>query len=560
MDLKQRLLEELNLQSMTKTVTELSHFHRYSGLSGGEKAADYLENLLKAMGIPVEMCQYEGYYSIPVSASVMIEGRRFDLIADVYSSEANALTGELYYDSMSKKSQLSRAEEAERFQSFQNKIVLTWANKGDFAARARQNGAKAILHISASKGGYIHHRNIGSVWGTPTLDDGPWMKFLPSAGLSFEDGEYLIQALEERALYGELTIQMNTGLRTSRFPVVDIPGSEAGFVLVSGHYDSWYEGVTDNACSNAIMLEYARIFWENRSLLKRGIRLAWWSGHSDGRFAGSAWYNDTHFQDLYDHCMAHINLDLAGGKNADQISVRTTCMEGLNCTADLIEQYTKQRPQRYIPMIRGADQSFWGANIPIHIMLKYEPLPENRLSNCPGGGPWWHTNQDTLDKMDETILLRDAKINGELICRFAQKDIPTDLDGFLADMSVRIEALAKQLPDEFDLAPVLTAISELRTAFQKYCEQVGENIPDQVLKRTAGIVNRIFYSKCDAFQQPRSSQFGLLVGLSAGKNSSKEHMESLEYRMLFTDFLRQRNRMVVELNEVKQYVNTLIVR
>lgn len=56
-------------------------------------------------------------------------------------------------------------------------------------------------------------------------------------------------------------------------------------MLVSGHYDSWYEGITDNGVANAAMMEIARVFQENQEHLERSVVLAWWSGHSDARYS-----------------------------------------------------------------------------------------------------------------------------------------------------------------------------------------------------------------------------------------------------------------------------------
>ena len=121
----------------------------------------------------------------------------------------------------------------------------------------------------------------------------------------------------------EVTIEMETKIRRSSMVAVDIKGKSDSFVLVSGHYDSWYEGITDNAVSDAILLEYARVLYAHRSELKRGVRIAWWSGHSDGRFSGSTWYCDSHYADLRKNCVAHVNLDLTGCKNSEQIVART---------------------------------------------------------------------------------------------------------------------------------------------------------------------------------------------------------------------------------------------
>ena len=46
-------------------------------------------------------------------------------------------------------------------------------------------------------------------------------------------------------------------------PVAEIRGAEDPdeFLLVHGHYDSWYEGIGDNATGDAALLELARVLW-----------------------------------------------------------------------------------------------------------------------------------------------------------------------------------------------------------------------------------------------------------------------------------------------------------
>ena len=73
---------------------------------------------------------------------------------------------------------------------------------------------------------------------------------------------------------GFLTIRMESGVRNSRMVIADIPGKSENFILINGHYDSWYEGITDNATSDAIMLELARVFWKHREKLERSVRIA----------------------------------------------------------------------------------------------------------------------------------------------------------------------------------------------------------------------------------------------------------------------------------------------
>ena len=69
------------------------------------------------------------------------------------------------------------------------------------------------------------------------------------------------------------------------------------------------ERIADTAGSDASILEMARVLQAQQSRLERGVRFAWWPGHSFGRYAGSTWYVDRFWADLDQHCVAYTNLD-----------------------------------------------------------------------------------------------------------------------------------------------------------------------------------------------------------------------------------------------------------
>ena len=90
---------------------------------------------------------------------------------------------------------------------------------------------------------------------------------------------------------------MFTSVDTSWRPIpelvadLDVDGRD--YVMFSGHVDSWHYGAMDNASANATMIETARMLADNRESLRRGVRFAFWSGHSHARYAGSTWFADT---------------------------------------------------------------------------------------------------------------------------------------------------------------------------------------------------------------------------------------------------------------------------
>lgn len=541
--------KEINIKRMVSTVKELGNWHRYTGSPAGEACVDYLITELENEGIPVHADIYEALVSQPLEAGFELDtGESFRLTGDVYSGEARDLACELVYDRWSEQKEVSGKENEARFASFKGKLVLTRESGGEFAERLYRAGAVGMLHINNSRGGYIHHSNIGAEWGTPCASQISRIVNIPSAGISLEDGETLIRRMNTSGkLTGKLRIRMDTGVRKSRMPYVDIPGKDEKFVLLNGHYDSWYEGITDNATSDAILLEFARVFWKHRDQLDRSIRIAWWSGHSDARYAGSAWYCDRHLKELRENCVANLNLDLAGNKNAEQVRARTTCMEGEAFTGDVIREYTGMEAKPYIPMIRGADQSFWGARIPIQIMLKYEPVDEKRTSPCPGGGPWWHTDQDTLDKMDEQILLRDALMNAKIACRILNAAVlPVQMAGFGEIMRTFLEKIQSGLSDDFRMDGVFAALDDLVPWLRRLEEK--EN-GDSIIKRVAGELTRLVYTYGSPYGQDRSSPYQPFGILKKAVGMTRENTPAAVYLFQMTEFRRACNRLEGQMDE-----------
>lgn len=562
-DLFKKIQTDISLERMIQSVKTLGQWHRYTGTEGGEMCVDYLTGELRKEGIPVRTDMYEAYVSLPLKAEMVLDtGETVPLIADVYSSSVENRRYILAYDRWSEMKHIPENENVERFASFRGKMVLTSESGGDFAEKLYRAGAEGMIHISSSRGGYIHHSNIGAEWGTPCASQISRIVSIPAAGISMEDGGRLINRMGGEEVSAELTIQMDTRIRKSRMPYVDIPGKNKTFVLINGHYDSWYEGITDNATSDAILLELARVFWKHKDELERGIRIAWWSGHSDARYAGSAWHCDHHFKELRDRCVANLNLDLTGCKNSEQVRARTTCMEGKAFTDQIIEKYTGMAAKAYIPMIRGADQSFWGARIPVQVMLKYEPLDEKRVSPCPSGGPWWHTSLDTLDKMDEQILLRDALMNSEIACQIVNSRVlPVKIADYAGIMREYLEKIQKGLSKDFHMEGILKSLNNLMPWIIKLESRLsctGTGSGDWIIKRTAGELTRLVHTYGSSYSQDRSTPYAPFGILQKAVSMTRDNTPPELYLFTMTEFTRACNRIEGQLDEVAENIKNYL--
>ena len=136
-----------------------------------------------------------------------------------------------------------------------------------------------------------------TIWGSPTTESAARIPTVPIIGIKKSEGDRLRAALAASPRV-RLRTRVTQGWATAPIVVADVPGRSPDFVMVATHIDAWYRGMTDTAGSDASILEMARVLQAQQSRLERGVRFAWWPGHSFGRYAGSAWYVDRFWADL----------------------------------------------------------------------------------------------------------------------------------------------------------------------------------------------------------------------------------------------------------------------
>ncbi|WP_239685690.1 M28 family metallopeptidase [Halolamina pelagica] len=138
----------------------------------------------------------------------------------------------------------------------------------------------------------------------------------------------------------------------ARIEAGDADPEDDDFVLLHGHYDSWAVGIADNATGDAGLLELARVFDEHSDDLQRDLRVAWWPGHSTGRYAGSTWYADEFAMDLVEDCVAHVDMDSPGAKGSTEyVDMACWMPEMHGVVSSAIEDatgapYSENRPRR----------------------------------------------------------------------------------------------------------------------------------------------------------------------------------------------------------------------
>ena len=545
------IAQELNTDRMMEDLKVFSTLERYTGSADGEKAADFIVARMEELGVPVVREHYDIYRSLPLKAAVeVVSGgreKKYPATPYVYSGCAADLRAPLVFDGYSERGGCPQALMEERMAAFRGKIVLTHDNSYRFACLAKQAGAVGILNIWIAD--LAHHGTLGGVWGTPEPDDLMYRyPCIPYAEVLKSDGEELKSLLQQGEVVVSLNVSMDNSIVTTSMPVATIRGKSDNFVLVSGHYDSWYEGITDNAVANVSMLELARALKKHQTELERSVVLAWWSGHSDGRYAGSTWYYDHHWHELKKHCVAHINMDICGCKGSDLVGFNTSLLEGRKFADEFLKEFNSEPPIAPVPMARFADQTFWGADVPFAIMPKFsrKVLPGEQTFY------WWHTKQDSLDKVDPDIVLRDSRVIAKLACIFANaRTLPADFTGFAEIMGERLRTMEKSLHGDFDLSGVFPYVDRLKAALGGLEDALkGRSGTDAAVMAIAGELTRIAYTYSSPYHQDLAVDAPMFPGLSAAMDQGPENTRPDHYLALKTLFTRQRNRLTGQIDAV----------
>ena len=362
--------------------------------------------------------------------------------------------------------------------------------------------------------------------------------------------------------------RVETGWYRSQLPEVRIPGRGPGdlFLLVGGHYCAWDVGITDNATGDACLIELARLLWPARGSLGRSVRICWWPGHSHGRYSGSTWYADTFFRELASSALAYYNIDSPGVKGATRYHCRNTSAELEAYCRRVIADVTSQADPPVSRPARAADQSFLASGVPS--FSAYPFLPDDHPDRRPwtGGSAsawWWHTEFDTLDKADVTILATDVQVALTAIWHMTNDDLlPFDYRRTVRELTDIVTPLATAVGGHLDLQSVLQAaavVSRQLEDFEAARPRVTGDEEETGTWNTAALrlgrlLNPIMFTRGGRFQHDPAEWSPMLratrrytLPALARADLLPSLAGSFEYGFLRTQLVREVNRLVATL-------------
>jgi hypothetical protein len=562
------LLPEVSAETLMAHTRAIAAWERESGTPGEAQSYDHIERSLKSYGYVVERREIEAFISLPLEGKIALpDGGVIEGLTHAFSPSTDGLDAEVVDVGDPSPAELARAGVAGKIALFDSLATpgKVWA--------AQEAGTVGQIFVNMD---HLHNMIVTTIWGTPEPETAWRIPRTPCLSVRRTDGERIRRLIRE----GRGRVRLITRVRTGWTPIPHLTAhldgtAEDRFVLFSGHVDGWHHGAMDNGTANATMLEVARLLAMRRAALRRGLRLAFWSGHSHGRYAGSTWYADHAWTELHRRCAVHLNIDSTGARGATDYSVLHATEDAQSFVEGVVHDVTGQTARaRRFP--RAGDQSFWGIGIPSALMsLSGIPKQDTDLSRWmerlfgTAGFPWWwHTREDTIDKIDADVLALDTRVYVAAALRLVGAPVlPLDYGRFARTILATVEELGAAGGGGWDASPALDAARQLLERVGVFARAVdaiaagGRAEPhrteavNQTMMALSRVLIPLFYTTGDRFHHDLAIPVAPLAGLQRARELSGMEPSSDRLRFAAAALARERNRVVHALEEAARVID-----
>ena len=561
------MISKEEMQANWEAFMELTPIH--SGSEEEEEAFLLLKAKLEEYGLEPEMLRYDAYISDPKYAKLeILQPLEMELKCTPYrqvgTTGPEGIEGEVIYIGPE---DIGRAACRDKIVLCEQQTAGDWMGlRAGLLLRLQGMGIRGLIVIEQDsyKPDVVHQRADFSVSGIPTNDNIAKVQTIPAiVHLTNRDGDSIRGLVKQGGVRARVTSVVETGWKDVGLLVAEIRGEvePERFILVNAHVDTppFSPGVVDNASGNVAVLELARILQMNRERLRRSVRIAFWSAHEIGRYAGSTYFNDHFWHDLRYNCIASYNIDSPGAKGANTFRA-APISEVLEAALDSIRSATGIEVESLRWPTRAGDGSFWGTGVP-HTSLTSSRPPEDYDPhvNYSGGGWWWHTPHASMEHGDIDVLEMDVRV--ELNYIFKMTNCPV-LPLNFATYSKHIlrilgdyQAKADGVRDQFNLDPVLARAEEFRDLAREL-EDMVKSIPkkgnpseplrqelNHCLLWVSRHINTVAHSDAGPTEQVSMGTFGATPFPRIAEITGLAGMdpETPEFGFLRTKLIRQRN-------------------
>lgn len=520
---------------------------RVSGSGDERLASDYIVSRLRAFGLEPRVHHPSLLLSVPHASSVRIVSPAS--ARDEYTSRPAAfsrstgdreVTGELAYvpgEFASTAAALfgtpDSALMAPADDPVRGRIVLTegFPVAGAVLAYERRG---AIAQIYIQPGTAIHEFTSTTVWGTPTHESVSARPRTAVVSVNHDAGERLSAVARDHKAHVSVHTVLDEGWFTCPVVTTDVHGAmdPDEFLLVHGHYDSWYAGIGDNATGDAALVELARVLHRVRASLHRTVRIAWWPAALAGAHAGSAWYADAFADDIDEWCIAHMHVQSPGCAGAESYDEVAWMAEAAELCIDAIADATGASAKGGRPP-RTAD-SFSQIGV-TGFFQQLSTIPA-ALRSARGdyavagsaGNLRWHTPADDLGVADLQVLRRDLRVYLTAILRIVNAPLhPFDYTAAVLEIGAAVQRYQQACGHIVDLKGVSDDLKRLRRELPAWRSDAETALSHdggnhELRRRVNGVIRRLArvlvplgYARGERFDHDPAVRFSAVPRLEA---------------------------------------------
>jgi len=389
---EERILNSINSDTMYSNISLLSKTPRVAGTFQEEVAVTFIKKQFEAYGYDTELQSftfkdYTAPHTIELSVDHMT--KTIQPLALEY-----AVDGDVSAQVMD--AGLGRDHELKGL-DLTGKIALLKRGEISFVEKVKNvtdKGAVGVIMYNHEPG------NIGGSLGSLQSTS------IPSVFLTKADGEMLVNHFK-RSPSSKTSIKIigaKIGTNTSHNVIatkkpLNNKKNDNDIVVISSHHDSVAvaPGANDNASGISITLELARIL--KTIPTETEIRFITFGAEEVG-LVGSAHYVEQLPKDEINRIVANFNLDMVGSKDAGDLILQTTNNKP-NLVTDLAQAASTKLNGEPTPYNQGESSD--------HVSFANVGIPAALFIHNPTE-PWYHTKDDTIEKISKEKLTDVAEI------------------------------------------------------------------------------------------------------------------------------------------------------
>jgi aminopeptidase YwaD len=393
-----KVLNQINVDNIYNNIDYLAQTPRVAGTEAEQNAIRFVKEQFESYGYKTELQEFQFYgYTAPTTVELSIEGYEGELnpLSFTYGMDGN-VTGPLEYVGFGTGEELAAMDLTGKIALVQRGGGVPFADKVLNAAAA---GAEGVIIFNNAPG--VINGTLG----------GPNDNYVPVVSVTQEVGQALVNALNA----GETrTATINIagaegGIRTSHnVMATKAPTNKnkatGGIVALGAHHDSvaGAPGANDDASGTAMTLELARVLKDIPTNTE--LRFITFGAEELG-LIGSRYYASQLSEDEKNRFVGYFNLDMVGSRDAGHLVINVADGQP-NIVSDTSQASSARLNGEPTPLELGGSSdhvSFTEVGVPAASFI-HRPLE-----------PWYHTPEDTIDKISKEKLQDVAEIVGTAI-------------------------------------------------------------------------------------------------------------------------------------------------